>query len=178
VTPAGTTVGVVPAAYQSPTTRGTMMSRESRSKREANRNGRRYDAEMIRDFLDHLLWEVRILHYESTATPGAINPELLDTIASLQSKYPGTACLLAATYLTNDRELSGEQVARAEEYWRKARAQASQGWVDALEHLQGLFREALECVSKFAGQVPARHVDAFDVLPAEEGGNPDSPLTR
>ena len=52
--------------------------RQQKSKQKASG---RYDVKMIRDFLDHLIWEVRIGHFENTTAPGTINPELMDQIA-------------------------------------------------------------------------------------------------
>jgi hypothetical protein len=42
---------------------------------------RYYDVGMIRDFLDHLLWELRINHFELTSRPGTINEELVSVPA-------------------------------------------------------------------------------------------------
>ena len=40
----------------------------------------RYDVEMIRDFLEHLTWELRVQHFENTAEVGTPNDELVDQL--------------------------------------------------------------------------------------------------
>ena len=50
----------------------------------------RYDPAMIRDFLDHLLWELRAAHFEH-AHPGKFNPELADPLARYALKNTAPA---------------------------------------------------------------------------------------
>lgn len=56
------------------------MSKTRKPKRPSDRP-RAYDLEMIQDFLQHLLWEVRISHHESQCdASNPINPELVDQL--------------------------------------------------------------------------------------------------
>ena len=48
---------------------------------EKHRPGRGYDVEMIRDFLDHLMWELRIVHFENTNPSGTDHNELMSQLA-------------------------------------------------------------------------------------------------
>jgi hypothetical protein len=133
---------------------------------------------MIRDFLSHLLWEVRILHFESVSRPGTINKELGEQLKPFMEKY--RSVLLAATDIHNDAGLPEDLVDRAWEYWRGARAEVADEWVKNLESLQSLFEEAFACAEKKWGRhgMPIRVIQAEDLLPPEEGGNPDSPFNR
>jgi hypothetical protein len=94
---------------------------------------RRYDVEMIRDFLDHLLWEVRINHYEQITSE--VNPELQEQLTKYIRKRR-TVGLLFATQITD------LDPARLAEY-RTLKAGLRQSQLLALEALRPLFKEAL-----------------------------------
>jgi hypothetical protein len=136
---------------------------------EPKRKG--YDVPMIRDFLDHLLWEVRIVHFESTAAPGTINPELGEQLKKYMSKYH--CALMRATDLVGEG-LPEATFQRAARYWRTARQEVTASQIAHLEGLQGLFREAMDCASRRG--VTVQRIPCLDVLPPEEGGNPQSPF--
>jgi hypothetical protein len=126
---------------------------------------------MIRDFLDHLLWEVRIVNFESTAAPGTINPELGEQLKKYMAKYH--CGLLAAMDVGWDGIPEAERQQAARDF-RAARQEASASQIAHLEALQGLFREALQCASR--GGVTIRRLHCRNWLPPEEGGNPQSPF--
>ena len=149
-------------------------------KRKPSPSVKRYDVEMIRDFLDHLTWEVRILHYESINEDDSINPRLEDQLAKYSRRY--NAVLLAVTELDYEG-LPAAMVQRARNYWRAAQVRATAEQLQHLEALAGLFKEAFECIgySNRNGHkraVPTRTIKARNILPPEEGGNPDCTFIR
>lgn len=107
--------------------------------------GRAYDTEMIRDFLEHLLWELRIKAYESSPTGiDKTNPE--DMLRKYAQKYPGSPAISSATMVdTNDdwAEL------------HKTLAAAYREWTDKLEALMPLLLDAVEWAR--VGQPPYAH---------------------
>jgi len=149
-------------------------------KRKPGPSVKRYDIEMIRDFLDHLTWEVRILHYESINEDDSINPKLEDQLAKYSRRYK--AVLLAETELDYEG-LPVAMVQRARSCWKAAQVRATAEQLQHLEALAGLFKQALECIG-FSNRIgnkrrlPARTVKARDFLPPEKSGNPDCPLNR
>ena len=149
-------------------------------KRKPGPSVKRYDVEMIRDFLDHLKWEVRVLHYESINEDGSINSKLEDELAKYSRRY--NAVLLAETELDYEG-LPAAMVQRARNYWKAAQVRATAEQLQHLEALVGLFKEAFECINfsnRFGNKrvVPVRTIKARDILPPEEGGNPHSPFNR
>ncbi|MHC4539734.1 MAG: hypothetical protein ACYS74_08140 [Planctomycetota bacterium] len=126
------------------------MSRQRRKRKRLLNKGskrakRHYDVEMIRDFLDHLLWELRINHLENTNPGCEVNPELCNQLAKYIKKY-NTAGLMAAMSIDTDGvpEDVAEQALRT---FHIARAQSSQEAIDALESLEQTFEVAFKCAS-------------------------------
>jgi hypothetical protein len=136
----------------------------------------RYDVDMIRHFLDHLLWEVRVLHFESTAAVGTINPELVEQLAKYSRKYHSKGLLIASELYDPDGDLAEAQIDRAADYWGKERAEVATEWIAALESLGVLFEEAFLCAAREDALI--RKVRAKDILPPEEGGDPNSPWNK
>ena len=99
-----------------------------------------YDSGMIRDFIDHLKWEVRTCHFENVSAPNALNPELIDQLAKYQRKR-GCFGLLTGQ-LTREKP---DADALAE--WKARRAGEMQTYIDALELLEPLFQEAVFCAA-------------------------------
>src|SRR5215831_9660173 len=112
-------------------------------KRKPSPPAKRYDVEMIRDFLDHLTWEVRILHYESINEDDSLNPKLEDHLAKYSRKYK--AVLLAETELDYEG-LPATMVQRARNCWKAAQVRATAEQLQHLEALAGLFKEAFDCI--------------------------------
>ena len=48
-----------------------------------------YDLDMVRDFLDQLLWEVRVSHFDNT-NENPHNPELAEQLQKYHRKYHRT----------------------------------------------------------------------------------------
>jgi hypothetical protein len=149
-------------------------------KRKPGPSAKRYDIEMIRDFLEHLAWEVRVLHYESINEDDSINSKLEDELAKYSRRY--NAVLLAITELDYEG-LPAAMVQRARNYWKAAQVRATAEQLLHLEALVGLFKEAFECIG-FSNRIgnkralPRRTIKVRDILPPEEGGNLDCPLNR
>src|SRR5262245_17771199 len=136
-------------------------------KRRHGPSVKRYDVEMIRDFLDHLTWEVRILHYESINEDDSINPKLEDQLAKYSRRYK--AVLLAVTELDYEG-LPAAMVQRARNYWKAAQVRATAEQLQHLQALAGLFKEAFDCIgfsNRFGNKrtVAVRTIKARDILP-------------
>jgi hypothetical protein len=95
---------------------------------------------MIRDFLDHLLWEVRIDHYEQVAS--GTNSELKEQLTKYIRKRQ-TVGLLFATMLEEEEP---DPLKMAE--YRTLRAEFRKSQLLCLEALRSLFEEALRCAAK------------------------------
>lgn len=105
-----------------------------------------YDVKMIRAFLEHFMWELRIKHFEVTHAPGTTNPEFIEQLKNCYHKY-GTCGLLAID--TIDPEgLPADQVQIANDYYREVTAKATQSAITALEYLDDFLEEALEGASR------------------------------
>jgi hypothetical protein len=110
------------------------MKRNRRKPSEA----RRYDVEMIKDFVEHLLWELRTDQFESSG--GAINPELVDMLGKYMTKRQTNQLLMShVTKLEPDHE--------AVRNWNDARRKLRDRQIHALEALQPVFAEALALAS-------------------------------
>lgn len=101
---------------------------------------KRYDANMIRDFLDHLTWELRNLHFENTAKQvGTFSKEASEMLGKYQKRYGQYG--LMATYAIGDGMTEDDVAA-----FRAGHAEDLQQYIDAMETLQPLFAEADECI--------------------------------
>ncbi len=101
---------------------------------------RRYDLDMIRDFLDHLLWEVRIAYHETQHA--GINPELSEQLEKYIKKRQ-TAGLLFSTAVEMD-----ERQTEPEKY-------------EKLKRLQGELRKAqLVCLEALLHSLIPEAMDA------------------
>src|SRR6185437_572032 len=121
-------------------------------------NTKGYDIEMIRDFLDHLLLELRVQHYENQKllkTLGStddlntamkvtedVSEKLAMQFVAYQKKYQ--AVLLAANVIdgNNATEAESKGVMTAVLQGMQAKRDAQIGHMEAL---QDLFKEALHC---------------------------------
>jgi hypothetical protein len=95
---------------------------------------RTYDVEMIRDFLSHLLWELRTSHYEMLGSGRRIHPELMEEIGRYMIKRQTTGLLFALKTPPD----SVEQI-------REVRERLRTEQIRYLEGLMPLFEEALTC---------------------------------
>ncbi len=105
--------------------------------------GKRYNPMMIHDFLTHLLWIVRSVDF-SVATGGTIHPELLEQALPYLEKY-GVATLLKMRVL-DKRGATPAEIKQAHRLGNAAQRRRFGAYVEHLEALEPLFREALECL--------------------------------
>ncbi|MFC1766483.1 hypothetical protein ACFL6U_30935 [Planctomycetota bacterium] len=104
-----------------------------------------YDIEMIKDFLVHLGWELRVKHFECTHEKGAHNPELIEQLKKCMLKR-NTVGLLYANRIDKGG-LAEHKAQEAIENIQTASAMEAQEALDALDILEPIFEEALECAS-------------------------------
>lgn len=105
----------------------------------------RYDVEMIRDFLDHLTWELRVEQFEHGAAPGTIHPELGEQLEIYMSRY---GCALLPSMHVDGAGLSEEQLEEAMREYREGAKVTTDRDLAALESLRPLFNKALACASQ------------------------------
>lgn len=117
----------------------------------------RYNVEMIRDFLAHLLVEVRVAHSESTPHATHLNIEQVTERKAFSDKY-------GASLLPRNRfEGSGvgEEVYEAACESLRARLEVQYTrWIRSLEDLSGLLDDALSCAAR--GGVTDRVIDVTE----------------
>lgn len=122
------------------------------------RTGKGYDVQMIRDFLDHLLLELRVQHYENVkalrtltasedirkAFAAAAEPSerIVDQFMAFQAKYASTLLAANAVDGTNATEEEAREFSRA---FLERNIQRRDEEIGHLEALQELFDEALLC---------------------------------
>jgi hypothetical protein len=121
-----------------------------------------YQVQMVKDFLDNLLWELRTVHYEVTAPlgPGGLEPgkgpihrELQEQLAKYMRKYHHVGLMAVNSFPRSEEGVSEELRQEAIAYFRAARATLLQEWIDHLEALRPLFREAFLCAAN-----PTQHL--------------------
>lgn len=116
-----------------------------------------YDVKMIRDFLDHLLLELRVQHYENREVLKRLDstksgpreaadlppaPRLIDQLAKYVGKY--WSCLIHATAI-DETGVDQEQATELVRQILEAKSQTRDEQIGHLEALQDLFSEALFC---------------------------------
>lgn len=103
---------------------------------------KRYDVEMIRDFLDQLRLEVRLRMLENIEQPSVKHPDLLAELRKFTDKYD--AGLLLAWDLRPEG-CTSEEYEAVRSHLRKARGEGRKLQLEHLEALEELFGEALRC---------------------------------
>jgi hypothetical protein len=136
---------------------------------------RRYDVDMVRDFLEHLLWAVRVRHFESTNKPGNLNPELLETLGKFVAKYPGSPWLLVSDFFADDPSLPDSQKRHIRELFQAARASEAEEWLRHLEGLEPILQEACRVVmtNPGGGKEPHRIWHFRDLMKTLQQGEQD-----
>jgi hypothetical protein len=131
-----------------------------------------YDLEMIKDFMEHLGWELRIKHFESTHEKGAQHPELTEQLKKYMQKR-NTIGLLYANRI-DKAGLAEDKAQEVIETIREASAMEAQEALDALDAIEPILEEALDCASH-PGDFMARTINLVDFLRhAEEQGDEQS----
>jgi hypothetical protein len=104
-----------------------------------------YDTEMIRDFIEHLQWELRTKHLENTREIGTEHPELSEQLEKCIRKR-STKGLLYANRIDNAGR-TGDEAQEVINVIREGMAARAQEALDALDVREQIFEEALDCAS-------------------------------
>ena len=126
----------------------------------------RYDAGMIEDSLEQLMWELRIAHSDTVLRPGACHPELQDQEVGFLSKY-GTY-LLSTNCVENDGVTPAE-LNRAEKTLSLHLRSQYAAAIECLESLQPVLEVALRCADPDHCVVQSHR--ASDLLAFEDEGD-------
>jgi len=115
-------------------------------KRERKRRDPRpYNVRQIRDFLDHLRWELIVRLHQNQHGGAFLHDEQAETLHRFLERRQ---CVVLLAPLCLDAEWMPESVAdAARDAMSKAETLLRQPQLEALESLQSLFDEALECAS-------------------------------
>jgi hypothetical protein len=109
-----------------------------------------YDVEMLRDFIEHLKWSLRVDHFEFTAGPEALNQELMEQVERFGRKR-GVPRLLSLYLLRQDRpELTDDQMKKAIGKFAAGMAERRE---EQLRHLEALKECLDEACYHAAGKV-------------------------
>jgi len=120
-----------------------------------------YDVEMLRDFIEHLEWSLRVDHFELTAGPHALNPELIEQVERCGRKR-GVPRLLSLFSLQRDRpELTDDQMKDAARKLAECMAERRE---EQLRHLESLKEVLQEACAHAAGRVIDIKVPGSKVL--------------
>ena len=128
---------------------------------------KRYDAEMIHDFLRHLRSEVTACRSHNTHGQQAINPDVLAEITKYSEKYE--ICGLLPVIEPDATGVPPEQKKALWEKVQAARAREMKAALDALETLESVLIEAIQSLRN-PDEVPKakiRLADFVETKPAE-----------
>ncbi|OHB54873.1 MAG: hypothetical protein A2Y12_05530 [Planctomycetes bacterium GWF2_42_9] len=120
-----------------------------------------YDIEMIHDFLEHLKWELQIIHFENQQDKFKENPELVEQLAKYVKKRH-TKALMPATVIQKDK-FDSESLAELKARLRKDKLEQMQAAINAFEILEPIFSQALTC-AKYPDKLPARIITPDEVI--------------
>ena len=104
-----------------------------------------YDTEMIRDFIDHLRWELRIKRFENAHKRGTQHPELTERLDKYIRKRNTKSLLYTARM--DKTGLSEDRAQEAIDVIRERAARQAQAALDALCVLEPIFQEVINCAS-------------------------------
>jgi hypothetical protein len=90
-----------------------------------------YNVQMIRDFLKHLEWELRLRYFEYTQPAGTVSEELVDLLAEYQKKR-NCIGLLATNKIDTEGMTNEEEAEAGLERWRAVMAQRTQESLEAM----------------------------------------------
>jgi hypothetical protein len=105
----------------------------------------KYDVGMIRDFLEHLMWELRIAVHENQCEGGRINPELTDQLKKYIQRRDCIGLLEGMKFADDLGDAEGLQAMRD---LKRVRLWSRIVALDAIETLQVTFEEALRCAER------------------------------
>jgi hypothetical protein len=121
---------------------------------------KRYDTSMLRDFLDHLLCELRVAQLSLGSAPREAIADLSATQDIYRRKYHTTG-LLEQMALDNDVD-SAQEFDTANASFDAMFAEIRSVEIKRLEELQGLFNEVLRCCGQ--DEKPVRTFSAAEML--------------
>jgi hypothetical protein len=114
--------------------------------------GRRYDVRMLKDFLNHLMWELRYKHYDrvsdASGSDAPDHPELDEQLMNYMRKYGSALSTSGLIVLRDNPDLTDDDVGQAIRRASALHAQEAQKCIRALETLEPLFEEALWCATQ------------------------------
>ena len=120
-----------------------------------------YDVEMLRDFIEHLEWSLRVDHFELTSCPHALNQELKEQVEKYGRKRR-VPRLLSFFSLRKDRpELTDDQMTEAMRKFAECMAERRE---EQLRHLEALKEVLQEACAHAAGRVIDIKVPGSKVL--------------
>ena len=136
-----------------------------------------YDMEMIQDFLDHLMWELRASHLENshaakTGRKGGTNPELVEQLAK-HIRRRGRVLLIAQAF--DESGASPEEVEDVIKAVMSSMTDVRQRQIDAFESLKGLFVEVSKASSMELNPgrgIPAHVLKVTDFLKGDKPAPP------
>lgn len=131
----------------------------------------KYDLRMIRDFLDHFTWELRIMHHEHSRPEAELNVELSENLARYQRKY-NTYGLFPHTVLLEEAA-TPEETAVATAALHRARAKVVEETLRALEELRPWLDMALKLAKARSPMMNPLRVK--DILEGETDEAEDEP---
>jgi len=146
-----------------------MMEKSKRLTKKQLNSRKSYNVEMIKDFLENLMWDLRIQHFEVTHSGGTRDAEFDEHVEKYMKKYKSVG-LLSLNILPNSVDkYSGEVV-------KKLIALKYQQAIDNLEELGDIFEEACNCAShedtfltrKWTPEQIKRAVKAMEEMEEEE----------
>ena len=157
----------------------------NKKKRQGDSDGKLppYDVGMIRDFIDHLKWELRVAHFEnaegvkSGGKPGRINLELVDQLNKFFEKRPRV--LLQGLAINAEGVPPDISLAMRKEIFVEREAMR-QEQIDHLEALEPLFKEALSCARqevKTSDDLPMTYLKLANMVATWEAEDEDDDKT-
>lgn len=140
-----------------------------------------FNVPMIRDFLDNLLWELCIVHYEvaSVAAPTGpgddktgLHPELTEQLKKFMTKYRHAGLLFANAFPKDEQGVTSERKQEAIANYRATRAKEIEALIRHMEALQPLFEEAFKCLANPTRPIvrKRKYSDYLQKEPGDEGG--------
>jgi hypothetical protein len=125
-----------------------------KKRRNIIRETPKYNVEMIRDFIEHLKWELRIKHFENQQIGEVkINPELVEQLKKYIVKWNTNALLL--TGLIETDKFDSDKLAQVKAEIKKETLEQCQTALDALDKLEPVLNEAFNCAG-YPDQIPTK----------------------
>lgn len=122
---------------------------------------KKYDAEMINDFLRHLRSEVAASRFHNTHEQQALSPDVLAEITKYSEKYE--ICGLLPVIEPDATGVPQEQKKDVWEKVRAARAREMEAAMDALETLESVLIEAIQSLRN-PDEVPKAKIRLADFI--------------